>query len=106
MLLVCDVGNTNLVFGIYEKESLKYSFRLSTDPLRTSDEYGMFVKMLIEHEGYSFKDVDDVIISSVVPEVMHSLENFALKFCKFNSQEFLKFTTEKLSPPNFVLSDS
>jgi len=82
MLLVCDVGNTNLVFGIYEKESLKYSFRLSTDPLRTSDEYGMFVKMLIEHEGYSFKDVDDVIISSVVPEVMHSLENFALKFCK------------------------
>lgn len=82
MLLVCDVGNTNLVFGIYQGDVLKYSFRLGTDPLKTSDEYGVLVKMLIEEEGYTFNDVDDVIISSVVPEVMHSLENFALKFCK------------------------
>lgn len=82
MLLVCDVGNTNLVFGIYEKEKLKYSFRLGTDQQKTSDEYGIIVKSLIEHEEYEFSDIDDVIISSVVPEVMHSLENFALKFCK------------------------
>lgn len=82
MLLVCDVGNTNLVFGLYEGKILKHSFRLGTDPNRTSDEYGVSVKMLIEEEGYSFSDIDDVIISSVVPEVMHSLENFALKFCK------------------------
>ena len=82
MLLVCDVGNTNLVFGIYQDDRLKYSFRLGTDPIKTSDEYGVLVKTLIEDEGYTFEDVDDVIISSVVPEVMHSLENFALKFCK------------------------
>ena len=82
MLLVCDVGNTNLVFGIYQDDILKYSFRLGTDPIKTSDEYGVLVKTLIEEEGYTFEDVDDVIISSVVPEVMHSLENFALKFCK------------------------
>ena len=82
MLLVCDVGNTNLVFGIYQDNILKYSFRLGTDPLKTSDEYGVLVKTLIEDEGYTLDDVDDVIISSVVPEVMHSLENFALKFCK------------------------
>lgn len=82
MLLVCDVGNTNLVFGIYEGNILKYSFRMGTDPFKTSDEYGVFVKMIIEEEGFSFKDIDDVIISSVVPEVMHSLENFVIKFCK------------------------
>lgn len=82
MLLVCDVGNTNLVFGIYENNTLKYSFRLGTDPNRTSDEYGVAVKMLLEEEGYRFLDVEDVIISSVVPEVMHSLENFIFKFCK------------------------
>ena len=79
MLLVCDVGNTNLVFGIYQGDVLKYSFRLGTDPLKTSDEYGVLVKMLIEEEGYTFNDVDDVIISSVVPEVMHSLVSFAKK---------------------------
>lgn len=82
MLLVCDVGNTNLVFGLYEDKELKHSFRLGTDPLKTSDEYGVFVKMIIEEEGMSFRNIDDVIISSVVPEVMHSLENFAIKFCK------------------------
>jgi len=82
MLLVCDVGNTNLVFGLYEGRILKHSFRLGTDPTMTSDEYGVFVKMLTEEEGYKFSDIDDVIISSVVPEVMHSLDNFAFKFCK------------------------
>lgn len=82
MLLVCDVGNTNLVFGFFDKEVLKYSFRLGTDPLKTSDEYGAYVKIIMEEEGYKFSDIDSVIISSVVPEVMHSLENFVLKFCK------------------------
>lgn len=82
MLLVVDVGNTNTVFGAYVKEELVLSFRVGTDKLRTSDEYGVLIKELIDMNGYRLSDVSDVIISSVVPDVMHALESFSLRYCK------------------------
>lgn len=80
MLLVVDVGNTNIVLGVYKDKELKNSFRVGTDINKTSDEYGAMIAQLFQLEGVSFCDIKDVIISSVVPEVMHSLENFVVKY--------------------------
>ncbi|MEG1285024.1 MAG: type III pantothenate kinase [Romboutsia sp.] len=81
MLLVFDVGNTNMVLGIYEnKELLKY-WRINTDKEKTSDEYGVLINNLFQYENIDMSSIDDVIISSVVPNVMHSLENFCIKYC-------------------------
>jgi len=81
MLLVFDVGNTNMVLGIYkEKELIKY-WRISTDKDKTSDEYGMLISSLFKHENIDLNLIKDIIISSVVPSVMHALENFCIKYC-------------------------
>ena len=81
MLLVFDVGNTNMVLGLYKGEKLENYWRIHTDKNKTSDEYGMLIKDLFRHENMDIKDIKDVIISSVVPDVMHSLENFCRKYC-------------------------
>lgn len=82
MLLVFDVGNTNMVLGVYKGKDLINNWRISTDRDKTSDEYGMLIRDLFKYEGLDINDVNDVIISSVVPNVMHSLENFSRKYCK------------------------
>lgn len=81
MLLVFDVGNTNMVLGVYKGKELICNFRIGTDKSKTSDEYGVIIRQLFDYEGISLKNIQDVIISSVVPEVMHSLENFSFKYC-------------------------
>ncbi|MDK2920362.1 MAG: type pantothenate kinase [Candidatus Petromonas sp.] len=79
LLLAFDVGNTNIVFGVYKgKELIKY-WRMSTDKSKTSDELAMFVNQLFVYEGLNPKDVTDVIISSVVPTIMYSLQHMAYK---------------------------
>ena len=81
MLLVFDVGNTNMVIGIYKDKSLVKDWRICTDIHKTSDEYGMLIGNLLAHDNIDIKSIDDVIISSVVPNVMHALENFCIKYC-------------------------
>lgn len=81
MLLVFDVGNTNMVIGIYKDKTLIKHWRICTDIQKTSDEYGMIIGNLLAHDKIDIKSIDDVIISSVVPNVMHALENFCIKYC-------------------------
>lgn len=80
MLLVMDVGNTNMVLGVYDGKKLIRDWRINTDLNKTSDEYGVVIKSLFSIENLSIELIDDVIISSVVPAVMHSLENFCRKY--------------------------
>ena len=82
MLLVFDGGNTNMVIGIYKDKSLVKDWRICTDIHKTSDEYGMLIGNLLAHDNIDIKSIDDVIISSVVPNVMHALENFCIKYCE------------------------
>lgn len=80
MLLAFDVGNTNIVLGVYkDKELIKY-WRMSTDKSKTSDEIGMLVNQLFAYEGLDLREITDVIISSVVPTIMYSLQHMAFKF--------------------------
>ena len=80
MLLVIDVGNTNVTMGVFDGETLKETFRLTTRTSRTSDEYGLAICDLIEHRAIAIEEVRDVIISSVVPDVMYSLINGIVKY--------------------------
>ncbi|MCR4695685.1 MAG: type III pantothenate kinase [Lachnospiraceae bacterium] len=75
MLLVCDVGNTNINFGVYKGEELLVKFKIMSKMSRTSDEFGAIICELLEHNNIAVKDIDGCIISSVVPNIMHSLTN-------------------------------
>lgn len=80
MLLAIDVGNTNVVFGIFEGDRMLESWRLATDKNRSADEYGIMFESMYKHSGFESKDIDDIIISSVVPSMLFTLEHMCLKF--------------------------
>lgn len=82
MILVCDVGNTNIVLGVYEGEKILRAWRISTDRNKTSDEYGVSIKQLFEYENLDIDDIDSILISSVVPTIMHALENMSRRYFK------------------------
>ncbi|MCR5421966.1 MAG: type III pantothenate kinase [Lachnospiraceae bacterium] len=82
MLLAIDVGNTNITIGIYDHKELKGHFRITTKIPRTSDEYGITITELIERQELSIKDVNGVIIASVVPNIMYSLTRSIVKYLK------------------------
>ncbi|MCB6364748.1 type III pantothenate kinase [Intestinibacillus massiliensis] len=86
MLLAIDVGNTNMVFGLYEGETLCGSFRISTNAGRTSDELGMQILQYYNFKGLDPKKTDAVIIGSVVPPVMYSLTNAIKKYIGLRPQ--------------------
>ena len=73
MLLVIDVGNTNMEFGLYRGAELIGSFRLMTDANRTSDELGLWLCQYFQRFGLELGQVEDVVIGSVAPQVMHTL---------------------------------
>lgn len=81
MLLVFDVGNTNIVVGVYDGSKLIRDWRITTNLNKTSDEYGVTISNLFSTGDISLGSIDSIIISSVVPAVMHSLENFCIKYC-------------------------
>ncbi|MCL2474237.1 MAG: type III pantothenate kinase [Alphaproteobacteria bacterium] len=82
MLLAIDVGNTNIVLGVYKEAKLLNSWRLGTNRTRTSDEYGALVQNLFNQSGIKLDDIKSVAISSVVPPVNRDLGEFAKKFFK------------------------
>ena len=73
MVLVVDVGNTNITCGVYEKDDLKTTFRITTKIPRTSDEYGVLMKDMLKNNDIATEDIEGVSIASVVPNVMHAL---------------------------------
>lgn len=82
LILVADVGNTNIVLGIYDEKKLIDSWRISTDKNKTSDEYGLLIRELFGCNNINIDDLDDVIISSVVPTLMYTLQATSIKYLK------------------------
>lgn len=80
MLLVIDVGNTNITLGVFDGEELSGTFRMTTKLPRTSDEYGITLRELVERQGILSTDINAAIVSSVVPDVMHSLGSALIKY--------------------------
>ena len=73
MILVIDVGNTNMTLGVYQGQELRATFRLTTKTPRTSDEYGVVITQLLKNKGIDAMELEGSIVASVVPDVMHSL---------------------------------
>lgn len=81
MLLAVDVGNTNIVLGLFKKDELIMSWRISTDKSKSADELGMLIAQLFSYNQLELSMVSDVIISSVVPSIMYSLQHMSVKYC-------------------------
>ncbi len=80
MILVIDVGNTNITFGVFDGQELKTSFRMMSKNAHTSDEYGVHLLAMLGMNGIAKEDIEGVMIASVVPQVMHALVNSILKY--------------------------
>lgn len=81
MILAVDIGNSNIVIGGVKDDEILFEARLRTDATKTSDEYCIDVKMILEVYEVSAKDVEGAIISSVVPQVMNSIKTALKKLC-------------------------
>ncbi|RXZ66044.1 type III pantothenate kinase [Pelagerythrobacter rhizovicinus] len=80
MLLAADVGNTNVVFALFEGLEIKARWRIATDPRRTGDEYAVWLLQLLKIEGYERTAITQIIVGSVVPRAIHNLTVLAEKY--------------------------
>lgn len=80
MILAVDVGNTNIVIGVYQNDKLMVHWRIATDRNKTDDEYGILIKNLLENNHLKVNNIDGVIISSVVPPIIYTFEQMAKKY--------------------------
>ncbi len=80
MLLAFDVGNTNIVLGVFDEGKLVTNWRLETDNRKSADEYGMIINQLFSYEGLKITDITDVIIATVVPSILYTLQHLSTKY--------------------------
>lgn len=74
MILAVDVGNSNIVLGGVEGDEILFEARLRTDPTKTSDEYCIDLKMILDVNKKRPEDIEGSIIASVVPQVLNSMQ--------------------------------
>ena len=74
MILAVDIGNSNIVIGGVEGDEIRFEARLRTDATKTSDEYCIDLKMILEVYETRAKDLEGAIIASVVPQVLNSVK--------------------------------
>ena len=80
MLLAADVGNTNVVFAMFDGREIKARWRIATDPRRTGDEYAVWLLQLLQIEGVAREDITQIIFASVVPRANHNLTVLSEKY--------------------------
>ena len=81
MLLAIDIGNTNITLGAYDGNILRFTARLATEPKKTDDQYAVEIKNLLSLYGLDSGDIEDSIISSVVPTVGKTVAGAVSKLC-------------------------
>lgn len=94
MLLAIDVGNTNILLGVYEDETLRETWRVRTERERTADEHLVLFRALLEGAGLSFAQLRGVAVSNVVPPLAPALRRFVRRACGFDAD----FVGETLRP--------
>ncbi len=80
MLFTMDIGNTNIKTALFDGEQMVKYWRVSTNKIYTSDEFGILFERLFTHGGVSMEDVDGVIISSVVPTINFTIEHMCANY--------------------------
>src|SRR5713101_3252646 len=81
MLLAIDISNTNIKFGLYNSATMNHHWVVSTERQRTADEYAMVLNNLLHHSNHQFADIDDIILSSVVPPLTPVFQELAVRYC-------------------------
>ena len=74
MLLAVDVGNTNVVVGVFKDDELRATWNLFTDVYKTADEYTVLMRNLLADKGLSFDDIKGAIVSCVAPQLLYIFE--------------------------------
>ena len=82
MLLAIEQGNTNTLFAVHDGQAWTAQWRAATDPQRTADEYGVWLHQLLSMRALTMADIDDCIISSVVPQSLFNLRNLSRRYLK------------------------
>lgn len=82
MLLAIDIGNTNTVMGLFQKDSLIHHWRLETKKERTADEWGVYLKELLQFEKRGLEEITGVVISNVVPPMTRAMTALCEKYIK------------------------
>jgi len=99
MILAIDVGNTTMEFGIFEKDALKANFRLNTNHEMTSDEIGLLTSQFFTAQNIALSKIDDIIISTVVPQIMYSVTAACKKY--FGKMPIIAGKDISINIPNF-----
>jgi len=97
MLLAIDIGNTQLVLGIFKGDQLVHSWRVVTRRNQTFDEYAVLFRNLFELEGISSEDIEGMVISSVVPPLNKTFESLAKQYFSLDPL-FIEATRQNLVP--------
>lgn len=90
MIICIDIGNTNIKYAIYDKDELKFSFRVATDLKKTSDEYGAQLTGMLEFKGVAASSIEGGIVSSVVPSLDYTID----RMCKL----YLEIEPKHIAP--------
>ncbi len=80
MLLAIDIGNTNVVFALFDGRRIKARWRIATDPRRTGDEYAVWLMQLLSIRGMARQDIVRIIVATVVPRALHNIEVLARSY--------------------------
>ena len=80
MILTLDVGNSHIFGGVFCQNKLKFRFRKPTRKNISSDELGIFFKSILRENDIDPENIKNIAICSVVPDLIHSLKNFSLKY--------------------------
>ena len=84
MLLAIDIGNSNIVIGGIDGDDIRFEARIATDRIKTSDQYGVEIKNMLDLFSVSVEEVEDCIISSVVPPVFNAVRTGVIKLTGLN----------------------
>lgn len=82
MLLAIDTGNTNTLFAVHDGKDWRAQWRSTTDMTKTADDYAVWLSTLMVMNGLKLADIDDCIISTVVPQSLFNQRNFARQYLK------------------------
>lgn len=85
MVLAVDIGNTNIVFGVFDGSSIKCHWRIGTDKSKTSDEYGILFRELMKIRDIDPNSIDGAVISCVVPTIQSTVSNAVKSYFNVNS---------------------
>ncbi len=81
MLLVTDIGNTNITMGVYDGDKLAFTVRLATDVRRTADQYALEIRDILDINGFDYRSISAAAVCSVVPTVQSALVAALKKLC-------------------------